>query len=169
VIIKLGYFRKLRRLLLRAELNILLRSRIVDVYQPVPWVGIQKAQRDDSTLKRWWAIENELEGMEGSVLDIGCNMGFFTFQMARRGFFCLGVESEALPYHICNLIKETGEFNNAAFIKATVDENFCRILPTVDITFFLSVFHHVVRQSGLEGATGLMTALMYLGHSTYLR
>lgn len=160
MIIKLGYFKKLRRLLLRAELNVLLRSRIMDVYQPVPWVGIRKAQRDDSTMKRWRAIENELKGREGSALDIGCNMGFFTFQMARQGFFCLGVESEALPYHICNLIKEVCEFNNAVFMKATVDENFCRILPTVDITFFLSVFHHVVRQSGLKEATGLMTALM---------
>lgn len=160
MLIRLGYFKKLRRLLLRAELNVLLRSGIMDVYQPVPCVGIWKAQRDDSTLKRWRAIESELGGIEGSALDVGCNTGFFTFQMARRGLFCLGVESEGLPYHICNLIKEVGEFSNTAFIRATVDENFCRILPTVDVTLFLSVFHHVVRESGLEKATDLMNTLM---------
>ena len=132
----------------------------MDVYQPVPCVGIRKARRDESTVKRWQAIENELQRKEGSVLDIGCNMGFFTFQMAQRGFFCLGVESEGLPYHICNLIKEVGGFDNAAFLKGTVNKAFCRSLPTVDITLFLSVFHHLVRQSGLKEATDLITALM---------
>lgn len=158
--IRPGSFKNLRLLLLRIELNLLLGSRLMDMYQPVPWAGMGKAQRYDATVKRWHAIEKELGSIAGSVLDIGCNTGFFTFQMASRGNLCIGVEREALPYHVCNLIKETRQFHHAVFMKATVDEAFCKILPTVDITFFLSVFHHVVRESGMERATGLISALM---------
>jgi len=49
------------------------------------------------TLKRWEAINNELEFGGGSVLDIGCDLGFFTFQMARLGFVCIGIESGHYP------------------------------------------------------------------------
>jgi hypothetical protein len=141
-------------------LHALLKGRIVDIYQPLPWLGIDKAQRYDSTLQRWHAIAGELDGSTGCALDIGCNLGFFTFQMARRGFFCLGIEGDALLYHICNLIKEVGEFDNTVFTRAMVDEQFSKTLPTVDVTLFLSVFHHIVRTSGMDKASRLMVELM---------
>jgi len=158
--ISLGSLKTFRRLFLRTELNILLKTGMVGIYQPIPWLGVRNAKRCEGTLKRWEAINNELRFAEGSVLDIGCDLGFFTFQMARRGFFCIGIESEAMPYHICNLIKEVGEFNNTVFVRATVDEQFCGKLPTVDVIIFLSVFHHIVRQFGLETSTQLMLKLM---------
>lgn len=158
---RLIVLKKLRRLALRAELFTLLRIGMMDIYQPLPWLGIQHAQRYDSTLQRWYAIEEEIGSFNGCALDIGCNLGFFTFQMARRGFFCLGIEGEALLCHICNLIKEVGEFDNTAFVRARLDESFSKRLPTVDVTLFLSLFHHIVRQSGMIVASQLVKELMH--------
>jgi hypothetical protein len=141
--VSLGPLKKVRRFLLRGELYFLLRTGVIDVYQPLPYGNAVKAQRHNGSLGRWQAIEMELGTLQGSALDIGCNLGFFTFQMARKGLFCIGIESDGLPCHICNVIKEVGEFENAVFVRAMVDERFCRKLPTVDVTLFLSVSHIV--------------------------
>jgi len=160
MVFRLRSLKKFQQFLLHTELNLLLKTGMIDIYQPIPWFGVQTAKRCEGTLKRWEAINNELGFTEGSVLDIGCDLGFFTFQMVRRGFFCIGIETSALPHHICNLIKEIGEFENAVFLKANVDGQFCKKLPTVDVTIFLSVFHHIVRQFGIETATHLVQELM---------
>jgi hypothetical protein len=156
----MAYLKKIRRWLLSAELNGLLKIGIIDHYQPLPWLGVRDAKRSDSTLERWQSIDRELGELTGSSLDIGCNLGFFTFQMARRGFFSLGVEESAMLCHVCNLTKEVSGFENALFMRATVDESFCQRLPTVDVTLFLSVFHHIVRKSGMDAASRLMAELM---------
>ena len=156
----LSMFRKMQRFLQKVELYTIIKMQMIDVYQPLACTNSVKAQRHNGSLGRWQAIEMELGNLEGSALDIGCNFGFFTFQMARKGLFCVGIESERLSYHICNLIKEVGEFENAVFLKAVVDGQFCKKLPTVDVTIFLSVFHHIVRQFGIEAATHLVQELM---------
>ena len=103
--ISLASLRKVQRFFQKVEFYSLIKLGITDVYQPLPWVSGVVAERHNGTLERWRAIENELGNLNGSVLDIGCNLGFFTFQMARKGFFSIGVESEALLYHMCNLGK----------------------------------------------------------------
>jgi hypothetical protein len=156
----LASLNKFRIFFLRLELLGLLKSGIIDIYQPLPWLNIKNAQRYQSTLLRWQAIETELGDLKGSALDIGCHLGFFTFQMARKGVFCIGVEGEAILHHLCNLIKEVGGFEKAVFVRGFLDESFSQTLPTVDITLFLSVFHHMIRKSGMEQATRLMKEIM---------
>jgi hypothetical protein len=154
---------EIRLRLLKLKLKLLLKSGLIDIYQPLPWFGIKGTQRHVSSLKRWEAIQRELGsigGSGGSALDIGCNLGFFSFQLARNGFFCLGIEANRFLYHLCNLEKEVGKFQNAVFMEGFLDEKLCRKLPIVDVTLFLSVFHHLVRESGIEAATRVVVSLM---------
>lgn len=157
---RLGILRKVRRFTQRAQLYTLIKIGGIDVYQPIPGFEGIIAQRHYGTLERWRAIEEELGSFNGSALDIGCNTGFFTFQMARNGFLCIGIESERLPYYFCNLVKDVVEFDNAMFLRGVFGEELSGKLPTVDVTICLSVFHHMVCRFGAEVATRLMTQLM---------
>lgn len=157
---KLSTLNRLHRLSKVVQLYSLIKMGILDAYQPLAWGDGVITKRHLGTLERWRAIERELGDLEGSSLDIGCNVGFFTFQMERKGFFVIGVEGERLPYHVCNLVKEIGEFNNAVFVRAVVDQDFCTKLPIVDVTIFLSVFHHIVRRWGMGVSTALLRELM---------
>jgi len=149
--------------LLKLKLKLILKSGLIDIYQPLPWFDIKGEQRHASSLKRWKAIHKELELRcigGGSALDIGCNLGFLSFQLANNDFFCLGIEGERLLYHLCTLEKEVGKFQNAVFMEAFVDGELCKKLPMVDVTLFLSVFHYLVRESGLDAATRVMAGLL---------
>jgi len=145
---------------LHGELQFLLRSGIVDLYQPLPWAGIENGPRCAGTMERWAAINQELGSSSGSAMDIGCNLGYFTFQMARRDFFCLGIEKDSLLYHLCNLTKEIYGFEQAVFMKMMVDESSSQKLPSADVTLFLSVLHHVIWRSGMAAATRLLTGIL---------
>ena len=160
LIMKLSILRNVRRLYQKAQLYALIRMGIIDVYQPIPGFDKFIAQRHQGTVERWSAIQHELGTLAGSAIDIGCNTGFFTFQMARKGFLCMGIESEALPYYVCNLAKEVGGFDNAVFMRAIFNEDLAEKLPTVDVTIYLSVFHHMVRRFGEEVATRSLMQLM---------
>ena len=157
---RLSILRKVRRFSQRAQLYTLIKTGVIDVYQPIQGLDKVIAQRHLGTLDRWRAIEQELGFFDGSALDIGCNTGFFTFQMVRKGFLCIGIESERLPYYFCNLVKDVGEFDNAMFLRGLFGEELCGKLPTVDVTICLSVFHHMVRRFGAEAAERLMIQLM---------
>lgn len=149
-----------RKILSRIEACAILKSGLLEVYQPVPWLGIKGAHRHESTWQRWRAIDRELGVMTGSAMDVGCSLGFFTFQMALRGFFCLGIEGDSLQYHLCNLIKEAAGVENSVFARLSITSQDCDMLPQVDVTIFLSVFHHVVMFAGLEEATRLLMGLL---------
>jgi len=146
------------------ELYLLLRSGLIDTYQPVPLVGIANAQRYRSTLDRWRAIQQELGDMKGSGIDIGCNLGFFTFQMAQKGFFCIGLEGDAFLHYLCNLARDASGQDRVAFARMVVNEHSVQLLPSVNVILFLSVFHHMVRYYGMESSTRIVVSLMERAH-----
>jgi SAM-dependent methyltransferase len=157
--VKLEYANKLRKYFLRTQLAIILRLHIIDVYQPI--FGNEKIDslRYSGTINRWVAIQKELGDSVGSALDIGCNNGFFSFSLARKGYICLGIESTRFVYYICNLIKEINSLDNAIFLKAKLEE-IIGLLPQFDVTLFLSLFHHFVRLYGFNQATSIVVQLL---------
>jgi len=78
-----------------------------------------------------------------SVLDIGCNEGFFAFEAERRGAaYVLAIDSDVAArkkFHVVkHLLKSNVEF---LFLSVTdLDE---RRVGRFDVTLFLSVFHHL--------------------------
>jgi hypothetical protein len=130
-------------------------------YHPMPWLGWSSAARSSGTLSRLAAIEEVLasDGLrEGVALDIGSHSGFFSLKLAEKGFFTYGVESVRSRVYLSFLAAQRtkGCFNPIA-LKVSRDN--VGWLPDSDVTLCLSVWHHWVRNFGLEDATEILSSL----------
>ena len=93
--------------------------------------------------KRLQRIQLPMDLRGKSVLDIGCNEGFFAFEAERRGAaYVLAIDSDEMArkkFHIVkHLLKSNVEFS---FLSVT-DLDECKV-GRFDVTLFLSVFHHL--------------------------
>ncbi len=149
-----------RRRMIAVQIRAAFRLGLVQAYQPVPWLGIDVSDRDQSSWQRWEAIERELGNFNGSALDIGCNTGFFTFQLAQRGSLCIGIETAGMSFWLCNRIREATGLDRAGFLRFKLDADSVALLPRVDVTIFLSVFHHMVRDYGFPQAERIVEQLL---------
>ncbi len=130
-------------------------------YHPMPWLGWSGAARSSGTLSRLAAIEEVLasDGLrEGVALDIGSHSGFFSLKLAEKGFFTYGVESVRSRVYLSFLASQRtrGSFNPIA-LKVSRDN--VGWLPDSDVTLCLSVWHHWVRNFGLDEATEILSSL----------
>jgi|GEM_PF-5457204 len=145
-------------------------------YQPLYPGG-----RADSRLKwlfneRWEAICKELGPYtSGSALDIGCNVGFFSFHLNELGYQVQGVEADPLNVYLCNSVIERRRLRNISFLNGMIDEAHVNSMPSFEVVLCLSVFHHIIRDNGEEKAREILSELisktervifMDIGHSS---
>ena len=130
----------------------------VRLYQPV--YG-QSSKRDvtRSCADRWDVFSQHFPKEKGSVLDIGCNVGFFSFKSAEAGHFAYGVEYHRSNILICNSIKSATNTKNVTFLRHFIDPDFIEKMPAFDTVINLSVFHHWVKAYGLDRAKEMMKVL----------
>jgi SAM-dependent methyltransferase len=118
------------------------RLSIWTPYQPLPEVGITVDRSStERTLDRWAKIEPTVPPGPLSVLEIGCNVGFFSVKMAQRGCFVTSLDNtfySTLLFHI----KTTLDLQNLATTDMFLTPSNVHTLPRYDCTFLLSVFHH---------------------------
>ncbi len=147
------------------ESVILLRSIILlTFYKTLPGVNryqpIYNSANEDQVTRpcydRWSSIEKVIPKKRGSVLDIGSNIGYFTFKFSEKGFLSHGIESDVLNIIISNSIKEKNKINNAIFSKDTVDEKFIEKMSYYFLINNLSVFHHWVKRFGQDKAIEML-------------
>jgi hypothetical protein len=64
-------------------------------YQPLPWLGLPNARRRGTgTVQRWRAIEKAIARYPcSSAIDLGCDVGLFSFSMASLGIPVLAVDN----------------------------------------------------------------------------
>ena len=157
-----------RKFLLRRDLldNILdfLRFRLdafpsLD-YQPLPWLGIHSARRDVGVWSRWKAIAAVVDDLQVSTaLDIGCNAGFFSVSLAMRGVTTVGVEILPKYYRTVLYGSRKLQLEQLGLLCLKVTPVTVAILPEADCVLFLSVWHHLSKEYGLNGATGILRAV----------
>lgn len=128
-------------------------------YQPVPWLGVKNSKREKSTFGRWHAIKSDLTFKHGSMMDIGCNVGFFTMKFAEMGFFSLGIDGDSENIYVASLARQTGKVEHAAFMNCFITPENIKDLPEVDVITFFSVWHHWIGLYGLEHAREMLTVL----------
>jgi SAM-dependent methyltransferase len=133
-------------------------------YQPLPWLGVADAGRAVGTKTRWSEIERlaaELDCRTG--LDIGCNVGFFTFSLASRGSYTIGVEREAKFVRTFLYAQRRLHNPRSALLTLDLAPDTVSLLPSAQIVLFMSVWHHILREFGMEAARGILSAVW--GHT----
>lgn len=127
-------------------------------YQPLPWIGIEKAEiRGEATYERWEKIQSYLKDSK-TLKDIGCCVGFFCHKAAESlNMHTIGIDNNDQFLRIARYTKQyviNGE--NESFYNMTMDKNNVETLPQTDATILFSLWHHWVFHYGLETATQML-------------
>jgi hypothetical protein len=127
------------------------------VYQPMPWLGLERAAREVGTISRFDAMLPVIqrEAVESAV-DLGCNVGWYVLRLAGLGIPTIGIEESPPFYRTALLAAQRGEVTNVGVLAMKVTPETVRLIPTADAMLMLSIWHHFVRSYGLAGATDML-------------
>ncbi len=131
------------------------------LYQPLPFLGITKAKRSAGTESRLDAIVEELESIgirRGVVVDHGCNVGYFALSLCRRGFSAYGVERDEYALSIASTAARLIGVPFSPVHSGLTPDN-VHEAPGGDVTICLSLWHHWVREFGMESATAMLKCI----------
>lgn len=96
---------------------------------------------------RWEILLKALGRGEGRTsLDIGSDVGWFTFHMAELGFESYGVEYDKQKVEFCLMLTEWFE-RLAVFHQGSVDLEYAQRMPEYDVVLALSVLHWLLYDS----------------------
>jgi hypothetical protein len=130
-------------------------------YQPLPWLGRGGGVRAQSTYTRWSAIESALADLPRArtARDIGCNAGFFTVSLALQGIDTVGIEPDPVFARTAQYVVRQVAPSKGSIWSLELRPSNISLLPSTDITVFLSVWHHFVRLHGLSAATEMLRTI----------
>jgi len=129
-------------------------------YQPVPGLPVRKAKRATGTQSRWTAMRPVIERLGvRSAMDVGANIGYFPIKLAELGIPALAIDSDRRNVRTTATVVRRNRLDNVAVMEFELRPDTFGLLPTTDCTILLSVWHHLVREHGLETATDLMREL----------
>jgi 2-polyprenyl-3-methyl-5-hydroxy-6-metoxy-1,4-benzoquinol methylase len=129
-------------------------------YQPLPWLGLNKGKRGEGTIARWQAIEASLSDHTIlSAMDIGSNLGYFCFSLSQKGIPVMGVDMDSRFLRIAQYASRKLKASRVGLCNLVINTETVRLLPQVDLILLLSVWHHWVREYGLETASQILAAV----------
>jgi SAM-dependent methyltransferase len=129
-------------------------------YQPLPWMGKTRARRSAGVESRWAEIGLLVEELEPrTALDVGCNVGFFTFSLARRGLSVLGVERYERFVRLFLRTRQALALTNVGLLDIELNPSTVPLIPSADLVLYLSVWHHALRELGPSDARALLASV----------
>lgn len=132
-------------------------------YQPLPWLNMNKARRSAGVFSRWAAIQKLLDERQlhpTTAMDIGCQAGYFAISLAQRGADVLAIEANSREFRILQyVVRRLGLTDRIGTLQWLITLTTVNMLPDVDCVIFLSVWHHMIREYGMEEATKLLHTL----------
>jgi len=133
------------------------RFGLLAAYQPNPFRRNHEETGLRPSASRYEAMTKVLpKDLPLTVVDIGCQRGYFVFRFAERGGFCMGLEQNQMDVRYANALATKEGVDNASFTCFGVDSENVDALPDFDLVVCMSVFHHFARKLGEEEAKGLM-------------
>lgn len=127
-------------------------------YQPAS--GSTTARRSEGTLSRWREMERVVHDLRiETAIDVGCNGGWFVLRLAECGVVTVGVEEDRRFCRMLSYESNRRGLSNVGVMAIHVDSDTVRVLPQTDAVLFLSVWHHVVKASGLDAASDILRRL----------
>jgi hypothetical protein len=120
-------------------------------YQPLPWLGIGHARREIGVATRWEAISPWLEKLQiRTAVDLGCNVGYFPIAIGLRGIPAIGVEQDPRAVRLFRYAIGRLGLEHVGALNLKLTPQTVQLLPTGELTIFLSLWHHLVRAYGLD-------------------
>ncbi|MDB5037684.1 MAG: Methyltransferase, family [Bacteriovoracaceae bacterium] len=126
-----------------------------EIQQLSPWFhnlhfddGIQTAPDHflgDFPTKKWQQIQNviptDLNGW--NCLDIGCNAGFYSFELAKRGARVLGIDSEPHYLNQARWASKIYNLKNPPIFRLMQIHDLAHLNESFDLILFMGVFYHL--------------------------
>jgi len=131
--------------------------KVTHNYQPDPFAKKYKLCRD--TNDRYDAILSNIDNYPESLIDFGCNKGFFVLKAAEKGSFSIGVDHDWFEIIWAKAVAHKNNIKKALFMNAEIDLNFVNKMPSFDMVVCTSIFHHWVRIYGKESAFNMMRVI----------
>ena len=98
-------------------------------------------------------------GPQASVLDLGCNEGYFPLRLASEGFWVTGIDGGSNYVNVAKFLQQRFSVNRASFHEILADRDTILRLPTFDVVLFMSVFQKWCSQYGLLEAREMLDLL----------
>ena len=105
------------------------------------------------------AIAGRWPGRRLSVLDLGCNNGFFSLQLARDGHVVVGMDIFAYAIRTAEHARRRLGLANASFVCAAATPDTMDRLPSCDVALVLSVFQKWCEQYGYPASVDMLRAV----------
>lgn len=101
------------------------------------------------------------------ILDVGSNLGYFTFALADSGAYVVSVEEDPLYCEFqYKLAEKLGLLNRIIILNADVteisEEFWKRSFAHFDVILFMSIWHHILGRRGLSKALDICSKLFRL-------
>lgn len=128
-------------------------------YQPIPVELFKENHRKEylnwrnEHLSRPNVDRDKFINLSGkSVLDLGCEIGYFGWNNARIVKLYLGIDSDPNCINAGQLITTELRYRNIHFINADLVDFIKDLKVHYDICLFFSIYHHLMYEIGIEEA-----------------
>ncbi len=136
-------------------------------YHPIPFEEFQEIKWSRESRDRFQMIRetlpSDLTGMR--VLDVGCNLGYFCFEFAKRGAIVKGIDQSERELNIAKTIATLYNVPVQFECLTVTPQTIQRLIANhnqYNIILFLSVYHHIVRKKGLAYARHILDGFSHL-------
>jgi len=149
------------KFLVKLQLFMQMKVGLLNTYAPNAFVPRENILNDErASYGRLDAINQFLpKEAQPTTLDVGCNLGFFTFNMAKRGGFSIGIDYGRNEILAAKALALKHSVNNIVFTQMEVTPDNASRLPKTDMVICLSIFHHWIRKLGEEESLKIMKGL----------
>ena len=143
------------------QLFMQMKVGLLKMYAPNPFVPRENILKDErACYGRLDAINQFLpDNAQPTTLDVGCNLGFFTFNMAKRGGFSIGIDYGRNEILAAKALAHKHLVSNIVFTQMEVTPANASRLPKADMVICLSIFHHWIRKLGQADSLQIMRGL----------
>lgn len=130
-----------------------------EIYHPIPFTDFRHLSTQvtpDTPYRRLEMILSHSGDLVGKrVLDLGCNLGFYSFSLARRGAKCTGVELREDYMRIAPQIAAIYDMP-VTFVNESLSPELIDRVGDVDVTLCFSMIQWVIDQKGMDHGKAIL-------------
>jgi len=109
------------------------------------------------THEKWELMMPLFENSTGSLLDLGCNEGYFSLQAAKMGWTVTGIDiDEEVIQYANRAVAKAGKQDSVTYKTTDITPEVLHSMPKFDSALMLSMFQEIYFHQGGENAKAVM-------------